>query len=128
MFRENQHVSEMAAARFNVYWFLSFLVPAAIMLAVTYWKSRKVFFLGVLVSLALTYWLCNIAVQEKWRTRFEMAKTEQQIQVATTDGANIVFTAFFFGPLEAVLYTWFWGYIGRKAWPALRKQKLKIET
>jgi len=121
-------MSEMAAARFNVFWILSFLAPAAIMLLVTFWKEKRIFVAGVVISLVVTYALCNLAVEEKWRTRLEMAKTEKQIEAATADGANLVFTAYFFGPLEAALYTWFWGYIGRKAWPAIQKQKLKIET
>ena len=121
-------MSEMAAARFNAFWFLSFLAPAAIMLLVTFWKEKRVFVAGVVISLVVTYTLCNLAVQEKWQTRIEMANPEKQLEAATADGANTVFTAYFFGPLEAVLYTWFWGYIGRKVWPILQKQKHRIET
>jgi len=121
-------MGEMAAARFNVFWLLSFLAPAAIMLLVTFCKEKRIFVAGVVISLVVTYALCNLAVQEKWQTRIEIAKTEKQLEAATADGANVVFTAYLFGPLEAVLYTWFWGYIGRKAWPMLQKQKRKIET
>jgi len=121
-------MTEMAAARFNVFWFLSFLAPAAIMLLATYWKEKRILIAGVVVSVVVTYALCNLAVQQKWQTRLEMAKTEKQLDAATADGANIVFTAYIFGPLEAILYTLFWGYIGRKAWPILQKQKVKIET
>jgi len=121
-------MNEMAAARFNVFWFLSFLAPAAIMLFAAFWNERRIFLAGAVISLVVTYSLCNLAVQEKWKTRLEIAKTEKQLEVATADGANVVFTAYIFGPLEAVLYTWFWGYIGRKAWPILKKQNTKIET
>jgi hypothetical protein len=121
-------MSEMAAARLNVFWFLSFLAPAAIMLLATFWKQRRILVVGVVISLVVTYTLSNLAVQQKWQTRLETAKTEKQLEAATADGANIVFTAYVFGPLEAVLYTWFWGYAGRKVWPVLKKQKRQTET
>jgi uncharacterized membrane protein len=118
-------MSEMAAARFNVFWFLSFLAPAAIMLLAASLKEKRIFVAGAVVSLVATYTLCNLAVQEKWQTRVEIAKTENQLEAATADGANTVFTAYLFAPLEAVLYTWFWGYIGRKAWPVLKKRRIE---
>jgi len=60
---------------------------------------------GILLSLSATYFLCNVSVQETWRIRFESAKTEQEIERASADGANLVFTAFFFAPLKAAAYT-----------------------
>jgi hypothetical protein len=121
-------MGEMAAARFNVFWFLSFLAPAVIMLLAASRKEKRIFIAGVIISLVATYTLSNLAVQEKWQTRFEIAKTKEQLEVATADGANLVFTAILFAPLESVLYTWFWGYIGRKAWPIHKKQKIENET
>ena len=109
-------MDEMAAARFNTLWFLSLLAPAAIMFFVTFWNRRTTFFAGAVFSLVVTYMLCNLSVKEKWDTRCEIAKTDQELQYATADGANLVFTAYFIGPFEAVLYTWFWGYVGRKCW------------
>lgn len=111
------------AARFNIYWYLSILAPALIMLAVTYWRRRVPVILGVLFSLVLTYALCNLAVQEKWRIRNEIAKTEIEQEYATADGANLVFTALIIGPFEAIAYTSIWGIIGWRCWPRLRKQE-----
>ena len=108
-------MEELYAARFNVYWYLSFIMPAAIMLAFTYWKNTKLLILGIFLSLFTTYALCNFSVQEKWRIRYEIAKTEEEWKYATADGANLVFTAFFIAPLESVLYTSVWGLIGWKS-------------
>lgn len=116
-------MNEMAAARFNVFWFLSILAPAVIMLLATFWQEKRIWVVGAAISLSVTYLLCNLAVQEKWHTRLELAKTETQLAAATRDGANLVFTAYISGPLEAMVYTWFWGSMGRKAWPILKKQK-----
>lgn len=118
---------EMAAARFNVFWYLSFFAPAAIMLLATFWKQKRAIIAGVVMSVIVTYTLCNLAVQEKWKTRWEMAKTEKELEAASVDGANLVFTTYVSGPLEAAMHTWFWGYFGRKAWPFAKKQQGRLE-
>jgi hypothetical protein len=84
----------MIAARFNTYWLLSLAVPAVAMLFATFWRKRYVFIAGAVVSLLATYYLSNLAVQAKWRTRFELARTEQELEYASADGANLVFTLF----------------------------------
>lgn len=106
----------MTMARFNIYWFLSLIAPAIVMLITTYKKSRLWLVTGVVLSVLMTYTLCNWAVQEKWRIRNEVAVTDQQRRYGTADGANLVFTAFFIAPIEALGYTVLWGYVGRKAW------------
>jgi hypothetical protein len=112
----------MLAARFNLYWYLSLVAPALIMLAATYWHRRAGLIVGVLISLVVTYTLCNISVQEKWRIRNEIAVTDSEREYATADGANIVFTAFLFGPIEAIAYTSLWGVVGWRLWPRLRRK------
>ena len=114
-------MNEMAAARFNIFWYLSLVAPLVIMLAATYWRRKSVLWLGACVSVVATYLLCNAAVQTKWQTRFEIAKTEEEKNYATTDGANLVFTAFIIGPFESILYTSLWGVVGWRAWPRIRK-------
>ncbi len=113
-------MEEMAAARFNIYWYLSLIVPAAVMLIATYRHKRSTLASGALLSVIAVYLLCNIAVQTKWRARFEMAKTEQEIEYASADGANLAFTALLIAPFEAALYTTFWGVIGWRLWPRIR--------
>jgi hypothetical protein len=110
----------MIAARFNTYWFLSLAVPAVAMLFTTFWRKRYIFIAGAVVSLLATYYLSNLAVQAKWRTRFELAKTEQELEYASADGANLVFTLFFGAPLEAVVYTGFWGFVGWRFWSRVK--------
>ena len=106
----------MDAARFNVYWYLSLAIPFLLMIVVTYWRKKSILWSGVAVSLVATYLLCNAAVQTKWQTRWEIAKTEKEQRYATADGANLVFTAFIIGPFEAVLYTGIWGFVGWRLW------------
>jgi hypothetical protein len=42
--------------------------------------------------------LCKISVREKWKVRYEIAKTSEELGYAYADGANLVFTAIFIGP------------------------------
>jgi uncharacterized membrane protein YkvI len=113
-------MQELISARFNIYWYLSFLAPAIIMLAVTYRQNKKLLVVGVIVSPIATYLLCNLAVQEKWQTRNQLAQTEEEMSYATADGANLVFTAFFIGPFESILYTSLWGMLGWRSWPKIK--------
>ena len=116
-------MEELYAARYNIYWFLSFIVPAIIMLYSASQKKKGILIIGAVVSIISTYCLCNLSVQKKWQTRFEIAKTQEELDYASTDGANLVFTAFIIGPFEALLYTSLWGVVGVRVWPRTRKRK-----
>ena len=118
----------MDAARLNLFWFLSLLVPAAIMFGATYFQRRWVLVLGIVFSLSATYVLCNVAAQKKWDIRIENAKTDQELEAATADGANIVFTAFLFAPLESVTYTWLWSVVGHRTWRKIKDKGAFSET
>jgi len=118
----------MDAAHLNIFWFLSLLVPATIMFGATYFQRRWILVLGILFSLSATYVLCNVAVQKKWDIRIENAKTGQELENATADGANIVFTAFLFAPLESVTYTWLWSVVGCRTWRNIKKKGAVSET
>jgi hypothetical protein len=113
----------MLAARFNIYWWLSIIAPALITAAATYWHRRAVLIAAVLMSLVTTYALCNFSAQEKWRIRNAIAQTDAERMYATSDGANLVFTAFFIGPFEAVVYTSLWGIVGWGMWPRIRRTR-----
>jgi hypothetical protein len=116
-------MEEMISARYNVWWYLSFIVPALIMIAGTYRRNRVILVIAVIISLFTTYALCNLSVRKKWHKRYEIAKTQEEMDYATTDGANLVFTAIFIGPFEAILYTFLWGFVGYKLWPKVLKRK-----
>jgi hypothetical protein len=102
----------MEAARFNVYWFLALLAPAAIMIAATYTRRILPLLIGVGVSLFVTYNLCYMAVDKKWDTRMKIAQTDAEREYASADGANRVATVLVIAPFEAVLYTSVWGIVG----------------
>jgi uncharacterized membrane protein YiaA len=122
-------MEELIAARFNVYWYLSFVAPAVVMLIFTFSRTKKLLILGVIISLIATYTLSNIAVQEKWKVRNQVAQTDIEREHATADGANLIFTAFFIGPFEAIIYTSIWGVLGWRLWPRVRRKWLvKFET
>jgi hypothetical protein len=90
-------------------------------------EEKPILLAGIAISIICTYVLCNLSVQQKWQIRNELAVTEAEREYAQTDGANIVFTAYFTGPFEAVLYTAFWGWVGWKVWPKIKqKRKLKL--
>jgi len=115
-------MEELLAARFNNYWYMSFLIPAVVMLVFTFPMRKKLLVAGVIISLVATYTLCNFSVQEKWKVRNEIAQTNQEREFATADGANLVFTAFFIAPFEAILYTFIWGFLGWRVWPKVRRK------
>ena len=94
----------------------------------TYFRRKSILVVGILLSLSATYVLCNAAVQEKWRIRFESAKTEQELERASADGANLVFTAILIAPLESVAYTTLWSVIGWRTWRRVAKKKAENET
>lgn len=94
-------MEELVAARYNLWWYLALIVPAIVMVFGTFWQKRYLLIIAVILSLFATYALCNISVQEKWKTRLSLAKTEAQLEYATADSANLVFTSFFIGPFEA---------------------------
>ena len=121
-------MDELIAARYNIYWYLAFVAPAFVMLLATFWHKRYLLIIGIAVSLLLTYTLCSIAVQEKWNTRYQIAETKEEKEYAMADGANLVFTACFFAPFEAILYTSVWTIVGWKSWPKIRKKRTKNRT
>jgi hypothetical protein len=112
----------MDDARFNVFWFLSLLAPAAIMLIASLGHRLWQSVIAGALSVYLTYWLCVFAVERKWQMRLAQATTDEQLQRATADGANLTFTALITGPLEAVLYTVLWGIVG---WKLISRHRLK---
>jgi|GEM_PF-5946580 len=116
-------MEELVAARFNLFWYLSLIAPAAIMLTVTYFSRKTLLITGIVLSLLRTYLLCNVSVQQKWKIRNELARTDEEMEYATADGANRVFTAFVIGPFEALLYTSFWGICGWRLWRLCDQKK-----
>jgi hypothetical protein len=116
----------MHDARFNAFWYLSFVAPAIVMLATTYLRSRAALVLGALLSLGGTYTLCNLSVQEKWDSRLEMARTDQELEYATADGANLVFTCIAIAPFESIAYTSLWGFVGWRYCPRVRRAMSRL--
>ena len=114
-------MESMFAARYNIYWYLSFVAPMVIMLIGTLRRKKSFLMIAILISLVSTYYLCNISVQKKWQDRFNLAVTEEEREYAHTDGANLAFTTILIGPFEAVLYTSIWGVVGWYGWPKIRK-------
>ena len=102
----------MEAARFNIFWFFWLIAPAVTMLVATYKPSKIKIISSILLSLILTYTFSNLAVIRKWDIRMEIAKTKEELDYATADGANKVFTLMFIAPLEAIIFTSFWGGVG----------------
>ena len=113
----------MDDARFNAFWFLSLVAPAAIMLIGSLGHRLWQSLIAGALSVCLTYWLCLLAVERKWQTRMAEAATDEQLQwVTNSDGANQAFTSVITGPLEAVVYTVLWGIVG---WKLIARHRLK---
>jgi hypothetical protein len=105
----------MDGARFNVFWFLSLLAPALIMIAASTARRIWLSLAAAAISLGATYCLCLLSVERKWDIRLRLATTDAQRQwVYDHDGANQAATVVITGPLEAVVYTVLWGVVGWK--------------
>jgi hypothetical protein len=105
----------MDSARFNVFWFVSVLAPAAIMLFASLARRWWLTALAAALSVAATYWFCLIAVEQKWTIRYDLVQSDPELQrLYDSDGANQAFTAVVTGPIEAVGYTVLWGFLGWK--------------
>jgi hypothetical protein len=101
---------------YNVYWWLSYLAPMLIMFVACATRKKWIYRVGFVSSFIATWNLCFLAVTTKWSIRNATAVTAEEIEFANADGANIVFTAFLFGPIEALLLTILFGWLGRKIW------------
>jgi hypothetical protein len=107
--------SSMDDARFNVFWFLSLIAPAVMMLIASFGRRLWQCLIVGGLSLCIAYWFCLLAVDRKWDVRLAQATIEAQRQwVYDSDGGNEAFTAVVTGPIEAGLYTVIWGLIGWK--------------
>lgn len=119
----NCKLDKMTLARFNVFWYVWALAPLVIMSFSCWAPTRKKLWLGVLTSIVSVYVLSIFAVSRKWDLRLALASTPQESEFATADGANMVFTAYFFAPLEAIFLTLFWGafvYLAGKVYRVMR--------
>lgn len=111
----------MLAARFNGYWFASLLAPALVMLVATFFSRRWTLVLGVMVSLCATFVLSHLAVERKWRLRGEIAVTQADRDYASADGANRMAAILVIGPVEAIVFTAAWGFVGWRSWRRIRR-------
>ena len=84
-------------------------------------KTKWLIVVVILASMAATFVLSNLAVQEKWDIRQQIAQAEQKLRRACADGANIVFTFLIFAPAEAIVLTTFWFVLLLKLFPAGKK-------
>jgi len=98
-------------SRYNIYWYLTIIVPFIIMLISSKNKKPKVFILGSLISIFVTTTISMLAIDEKWSIRLSEAQTEQQFSEATADGANIIFGYILIAPFEAFFYTFLFGFL-----------------
>jgi uncharacterized membrane protein len=114
----------MEAARFNIYYFLTFVTPAVLMLAAGVSRKVVMLFIVAILSVVVTYLLDVKAVDTKWATRIRLARTEEEMEYATADGANLVFTGYVMAPVEAILYTTLWGVVGWKLGARIRRRRL----
>jgi len=101
----------MDYARYNIYWYLTIVLPAVIMFISSRNKNPKIFILGSLISIFLTTTISMLSIDNKWSIRISQAQTDSQMKEATADGANMLFGYIFIAPFEAFFYTFFFGFI-----------------
>ncbi len=106
-------MDHMMLARFNLFWFLWLSAPILLMWYATRTSRRVRLICCAILSLLLTYYFSNLAVDRKWDLLSDWADTPEALEIAQRDGANRVFTLLFLGPAEAVVLTVFWGVLFR---------------
>jgi hypothetical protein len=117
----------MQSGIYNVYWWLSYAAPLVIMFIACATRARWVYRIGLACSFVATWNLNFLAVTTKWTIRNTTAVTADDIAHATADGANIVFSAIALAPLEALVLTLLFAWIGRKIWkPKVSKSESTI--
>lgn len=114
-------MEELYAAKYNMYWYLSYIAPAVIMILAAFGGRKKIFIVGIIISLVATWWLRGTAVVEKWNIRNEIADTPEEKAYAEADGANLLVEGGFVAPFQAVVSTFIWGFAGWIAWHLVKK-------
>lgn len=83
---KGQGLDELDAARYNAWWWLSYMLPAIVMLAATCRRRPAFLCLGMLAALLGTWLLAVYAVQVKWQLRGAAAMTMEARQLVMSDG------------------------------------------
>ena len=104
-------MEELYTAKYNVYWYLSYIVPAVIMIFTFYWNKKWILVMGIIISLLATFFLRVAAVDEKWNIRNEIADTPEEKTYAEADGANLIFETAFIAPFQAIVSVICWSII-----------------
>ncbi|MBN2131171.1 MAG: hypothetical protein JW741_16850 [Sedimentisphaerales bacterium] len=116
-------MGELTAAKYNSYWFLSFVVPAVILFAAAYWHRRGILIVGVLLSLSAAIPLRIAAVRVRWdRQREATALFEGHYASWDHDPAAMVEVAFI-APVQAFLSAGFWSLYWWFLWPRVRGRR-----
>jgi succinate dehydrogenase hydrophobic anchor subunit len=98
------------------FWIYILLVPSLIF-AATPKSSEKWRFIRLVGIIAITYLLINLAVNLKWDLRIDAVNsnsnaTLEDLEYATADGANLIFTMLF-GWIFAIVYVGWWELLWR---------------
>lgn len=98
------------------------LTPILTFLGKDSWPKRtKIIYM--LFVIGVCYLLIILSVSRVWELRLESAVTPEQLEMATGDGANKVFTLFL-GWIPASVYVGFWMIIKR----LVMKNKIKYKA
>jgi hypothetical protein len=108
------------AAKYNVYWYLSFAAPAAIMLFATLWHRKWVLILGILVSLSLAVPLRMASVRVRWDRQAEIARTPEELFAVQARDLPPMVEVAILSPSQALLSTALWSAIGWIGWARVR--------
>ena len=117
-------MEELYAAKYNVYWYLSYIVPWLIMFLAAFGGKKKIFIAGILISLIATFFLRVSAVVEKWKIRGEIADTQEEIAYAGADGTNLVVETAFIAPFQAIVSTIFWSIVSWLTLSSIKKRRI----
>lgn len=114
-------MKELQAARYNIYWFLSFLVPAVILFVATYWHRRRVLVLGVFLSLSVAVPLRIAAVFVRWDKQIKVTNSLEEIHAVWARDPPVLMEVAFIAPLQALLSVGFWSPYWWGVWPWVRR-------
>ena len=113
-------MGELAAAKYNTCWFLSFVAPAVILFVAAYWHRRRILILGVLLSLSVAVPLRIAAVFVRWDRQIEVAGSCEKVHAAWADDPPVFVEVVAIAPLQALLSAGVWSLYWWGVWPWVR--------
>lgn len=114
-------------AEFNVFHYMSYCAaPFCIGLGIVA-RSRKLFWIAVIVAAAITFASSWYAIEMMWAVRRDVAATPSENAVVERVVESGQTNALMIAALRTILFTTIWCLPGRWVWSLIDNQKLPVQ-